>query len=280
MRIFSRTLPQPSKVVFCLTRGYIGFGKYHYLKLIVRNNFIRKALKKESDLYDFVIFHEGNVSRTDQFAIKWLSGIKGIQFKKVTNYFELPEGVSLGRTSSKGIGYELMCLFQYLKVWSYLSQYDEAVRIDDDCLISKIPKLKKNQIFACASLSAETHEPTNLTLLGHLKEKGFDKYYDHAFPYTNLFVTKINFWRTPEVIEFLGYISRSPNSILNRWGDLPVIGVTLKAFASWDASSAVIPDYEYDHLSHNSRIVNGEVVTVKSGRLSLLRTVIVRWLKF
>lgn len=59
-----------------------------------------------------------------------------------------------------------------------------------------------------------------------------------------------------------------------------MIGVTLKAFANWDASSAVIPDYEYDHLSHNSRIVNGEVVTMKSGRLSLLRTVIVRWLKF
>jgi hypothetical protein len=280
MRIFSRTLPQKSKVVYCLTRGYFGFGKYHYLKLIVRNNFIRKALKKDSDLYDFVIFHEGNVSRLDQFAIKWLSGIKDIQFKEVTNYFEIPEGVSLGKANAQGFGYELMCLFQYLKVWSYLAQYDEAVRIDDDCLISKIPKLKNNEIFACASLSSETHEPTNLTLLGHLKQKGFEKYYDHAFPYTNLFVTKIDFWRTPEVVEFLGYISRSPNSLLNRWGDLPVIGVTLKAFANWDASSAIIPEYEYDHLSHNSKIVNGEVVTVKSGRFSLLKTVIARWMKF
>jgi hypothetical protein len=280
VKTFSRTLPQKSKVVYCLTRGYIGFGKYHYLKLIVRNNFIRKALKKDSDIYDFVIFHEGNVNRLDQFAIKWLSGIKEIKFREVTDYFMVPEGVSLGKSNAHGFGYELMCLFQYQRVWGYLAQYDEAVRIDDDCLISTIPKLKTDQVFACASLSTETHEPTNITLLDHLRQKGFDKFYDHAFPYTNLFVTRVDFWRNPDVVDFLGYISTSPNSLLNRWGDLPVIGVALKAFANWDASSAIIPNYEYDHLSHNSRIVNGEVVTLKSGRLPLLKIVIARWAKF
>ena len=280
MGTFSRTIPQNSKVVYCLTRGYMGFGKYHYLKLIVRNNFIRKAINKEQHLYDFVIFHEGNVSRLDRLAINWLSGIRDIQFKEVTDYFEVPEGVSIGDASVQAFGYELMCLFQYLKVWNYLAQYEEAVRIDDDCLISKIPKLNEGEIFACASLSAETHEPTNLTLLSYLKQKGYEKYYDHAFPYTNLFVTKVDFWRTPDVTEFLGDVSRSPNSLLNRWGDLPIIGVTLKAFANWDASRSVLPEYEYDHLSHNSKVVNGEVHLVKSGRLSLVKSVITRWFKF
>ena len=280
MRNSSSNLPQKSKVVYCLARGYTGLGKYHYLKLIVRNNFIRKALKKEPDLYDFVIFHEGNVSPFDQFGIKWLSGMKDIKFKEVTDYFEIPEAVSLGKDNPQDLGYELMCQFQYLKVWNYLAQYNEAVRIDDDCLISKIPKLEGEQIFACASLSAETHEPTNLTLLNHLKQKGFEKYYDHFFPYTNLFVTKIDFWRTPEVVEFLEYISKSPYSLLNRWGDLPIIGVSLKAFANWDASISIVKDYEYDHLSHNSRIINGEVFILKSGRFSLLKTIFHRWIKY
>lgn len=278
MSTFSKKTTQNSKVIYCLTRGYSGFGKYHYLKLIVRNRFIRKALKREEDTYDFVIFHEGNVNSVDQFAIKLFSGTMRITFTEVLDYFEVPEGVNLGNASVESFGYELMCLFQYFKVWGYLAEYSEAVRIDDDCLVSKIPKLTQGQIFACATISSETHEPTNLTLVECLKQIGLEKYYDQTFPYTNLFVTRVDFWKRQDVMEFLEYVSKSPNSLLNRWGDLPIVGVTLKAFADWEASSSMLKKYDYDHLSHNSRVVDGEVHSVKSGRLSLVKSVIARWM--
>ena len=148
--------PKSDSVIFCLTRGYFGLQKYRYLKLILRNYLISKALKSTNKTFDSVIFHEGNISRLDQFLIKIFSLNFQIKFKAISNYFENYLPFSTPNIAGSSLGYIMMCRFQYGKVWEYLKDYEIVVRVDDDCFISEIPILKENQIFVCFSLFRNT----------------------------------------------------------------------------------------------------------------------------
>jgi len=247
----------PSTVIFCLARGYKLFEKYRYAKLILRNLLIKKAAKKDPRRFDVLIFHEGNITRIDQFAIRIFSGNKSIKFIKVSDFFEDGSLSVKSYKNDKTQGYTMMCRFHYGKAWNYLESYEQIIRIDDDCFVSKIPILKEKEIFMCCGISEETHTETNSSLFEYLTEKNLEKYYDHKFPYTNLYITKSNFWKNDSVVNFLKEVLSNPKSIENRWGDMPIIGVTLKTFGKWDYKTSILEDFNYEHFSHRAKVAEG-----------------------
>ena len=251
--------PKSDSVIFCLTRGYFGLQKYRYLKLILRNYLISKALKSTNKTFDSVIFHEGNISRLDQFLIKLFSLNFQIKFKAISNYFENYLPSSAPNIAGSSLGYIMMCRFQYGKVWEYLKVYEIVVRVDDDCFISEIPILKENQIFVCAGISEENHQVTNESFFNYLETLKLENFYDHKFPYTNLYATRNSFWQQESVKIFLDRILDDPKSLSHRWGDLPVIGVALKAFGDWQYNENILLNFNYNHYSHRSLVLNGDI---------------------
>ncbi len=264
------TSGETTSVIFCLTRGYSGFNKMRYLKLILRNLLIRRAIKGSSEKYDSVIFHEGNIGLLDQVILRILSLNVRLRFIQVDNYFEGLSPVRTPKLGGASLGYVMMCRFQYGKVWTYLANYEILIRIDDDCFVSKIPSLLIDQLFACSGISEETHLETNQTMPIYLKDQNLGDFYDQKFPYTNLYATRGSFWKRTDVQSFLQGVLNKQDSIENRWGDLPVIGVALKAFGAWDYNLNTLKDFHYDHFSHRASVETGTISYGKAGTIRML----------
>ena len=254
----TRQVPHNACVIFCLTRGYPKFQKFRYTKLILRNLHIKKAMKKYPLMLDNIIFHEGNISLFDRIFIKIFSFNWKIKFLKIDNFYE--DTSFLGEFPSDApLGYIMMCRFQYGKVWNILKRYDTLIRIDDDCFIYKIPTLEKNQFFACSGISSETHLDTNYSFPKFLQTLGLENFYDQKFPYTNLYISTNTFWQRRDVKEYLEKVLAESQSLKNRWGDLPVIGVALKAFGEWQIEDNLLQNFSYTHYSHRATVLNGTV---------------------
>jgi hypothetical protein len=150
-----------------------------------------------------------------------------------------------------------MCRFQYQQVWSFLKEFEIAIRIDEDCLIESFPKIEGSTLMTVGYICNETHEITNRTLLSELDKLGLGHFMDGEYPYTNLFVTQVQFWLRKDVQALLNHLGEHPDSLANRWGDLPILGVALKAYGGWDSVKAVNKSLSYLHLSHSTRIHEG-----------------------
>jgi hypothetical protein len=214
---------------------------------------------------DYLLFHEGNISAFDQRILGRLSGIP-IRFVSVSEIFKPKPQDEWTGTSDFGLGYSLMCRFNYEQVWDFLAEYEIAYRVDEDVIILSLPlpttEIESDMAVGC--LSEESHALTNATLPEKLKVLGVDHFYDHRFPYTNCYVTRVDFWLKPEVKEFVQRIGDDPRAIENRWGDLPVIGVALRSFGAWDPESSVDPKIRYAHGSHRASVLDGRLVAPDS----------------
>lgn len=245
--------------VFALTRGYGKTSKHKYRTLIRRNKAIKRILKKKNIAADLLLFHEGNISKSDRFFIQIFSFCH-IKFINVSEDFTLEKNQVWTHNSIKHLGYSLMCRFNYYGVWRYLSDYEVVCRVDEDCLLLDLPDFSNISIFWCGAIHAETHELTNLTLLPLLMEIGLAEQYDHKFPYTNVYISRPTFWLQPDVQKFLAAIGQHEMAINNRWGDLPVLGTALKYFGNWDANENICHEISYRHLSHRTIVTNGQIL--------------------
>jgi hypothetical protein len=125
-------------------------------------------------------------------------------------------------------------------------------------LIKKFDKrffdnLDNNFIFGTAEISNEGHEYTNNTLPTFLKNvfnSTESSFYNHKFPYTNFYISKLDFWRKQNIQNNLQQISDNPQQIISRWGDLPIIGSILNFE---NINIEIIKGVEYAHLSHKSK---------------------------
>jgi hypothetical protein len=245
-------------VIFGLVRGYKGREKWKYAQLIRRNRALLEYKKQNSFSGDFLLFHEGNIGLVDALGIQILSGLR-IKFVNVAKDFCLePDQIWSGQ-SGFPLGYSLMCRFNYQRIWDYLGDYQVGCRVDEDVVVSTLPSFDSVGLFKTGALADETHPETNKHLGGWLHERGLGWAYDHKFPYTNLYVTDLAFWRRANVQAFLSQVASNPNSVEYRWGDLPVIGVALKVFGSWDAEQGVSNEIKYFHASHTSMVENGQI---------------------
>jgi hypothetical protein len=251
------------KVFFCLARGYSFLKKYKYIKLILRNIFLNKYLRNENS--DSVIFHEGNITIIDQVFIKLLSLNRQIKFINIKSIFILPENFNWTGKSIYGLGYSLMCRFNYFQIWNFLKSYDIAIRVDDDVLLLNLRELESKEIYICSNLYPETHDQTNITFYEYLKETGSSLFYDHKFPPNCFYITRIKFWLGESVFAFLHNVSSANDSLEKRWGDTVVMGVALKKFGGTD-SITIDKKISYVHLSHNLVVKNGVDFSISKSR--------------
>jgi hypothetical protein len=244
-------------VIYALTRGYSGAKKINYRFIIMRNLAIKFNLAKSN--FDLILFHEGNITTLDKILIKFLS-LSKVKFIDISQDFKPFIENKFTNESRFPLSYSLMCQFQYLHVWKYLKKYDIAVRIDEDCIILNLELNLEEEVLECGYISVESHIETNSTLPLFLAKIKQEMYYDHLFPYTNVFITNIQFWLDEKVQKFLFDIYLHPDSLNSRWGDLPVLGVTLKKFANWDSKKAINKKIFYYHHSHRVYVENGRLI--------------------
>lgn len=245
------------KAEFCfivLTRGYSWKKKYKYLRLIQRNRAIYRLIKDRNENFDHTIFHEGNLSFLDILGIRFFSFPMRIKFVNVKDNFQLGKKHVWSGESKESLGYSLMCRFQYYGIWKLVRNYKKIIRVDEDCILESLPLNMDEINFAVGLLSPETHSQTNNSLIRKLAEMNLEGFYDHRFPYTNVYIADVQIWNNPRVQGFLKWIADDPFSLEHRWGDLPVLGVAAKAFSIWDNTEDVRTDLKYFHGSHNIRV--------------------------
>jgi hypothetical protein len=211
---------------------------------------------------DFLLFHEGNISEFDQRFIQRFSSIS-LKFVNVSQVFRIGPSHQWTGRSSFNLGYSLMCKFNYFDLWPFVADYEVVCRVDEDCMIRSLPSFQDVSLLSTGGISDETHGDTLRTLKGFLASKGMEDHFDQKFPYTNVYLTKVSFWLRPDVQDFLSSVASHPLALEMRWGDLPVLGVALKAFGFWEAELAVSKDIEYFHLSHRSKVANGKIQPMK-----------------
>ena len=255
--------------MFALVRGYQ--EKWKYGALILRNLSVRILLLRlrGSCRSDVILFHEGNITPFDRRILAILS-LGPLKFVDVSGVFKrAPHHVWTRHDESEG--YSLMCKFNYHDVWKLLENYDVVIRVDEDCLVLSLPPLEDEEVFTTGMVTGENHKPTNRSLPRYLEQRGLRQFYDHLFPYTNVYQTRPSFWLQEEVGDYLRWIWENPQSVDKRWGDLPVLGVALKAFGAWDHRTSVIPRYRYVHLSHLVFVGGGKSRMLGSRLLDSLR---------
>jgi hypothetical protein len=252
--------------IVCLTRGYRDARGYD--QLIARNRSIFGTINQHrANQYPLVIWHEGNISAEHQRHILANEANRDVRFVDISVVFRAPEWVVGGVPEHWTIGYRLMCRFHMYHVWQFTKHFDYVMRVDEDCILGStavdpIEWLAANgNDFATGAFVPETHALTNHTLPRFINEymkmlhptARAGDFYNQVFPYTNLYVTRTSFWLQDHIQRFLYAVISEPDSIRFRWGDLPVLGVVLNAFAPADRV-AVIPGLVYAHSSHRTTV--------------------------
>ena len=238
--------------IVALTRGYEGdLDKYE--DLINRNKSIYEYINSKIAFpFEMILFHEGNIPLNDQKFIQKKSQSE-ITFVNVESIFKKYINVD---------GYTIMCKFQMYYIWDYVKNYDYIIRIDEDIIIKNfnlksIDKMhRKNIDFYFSKLIYESHVPTNDTLplyLMKLFNAKNTKFYNHLFPYTNFYISKVKIWREETINNKLKNLAENNIQIINRWGDLPVIGSFINQF---DIKSKRLYRLIYFHSSHKLLIQN------------------------
>lgn len=226
--------------IACLTRGYENLEKYD--SLIKRNLAIKEFINKDCKI-PLTIFQEGNITDEQMNYITEKSGGQILSFINISN-------VWIG-------GYEGMCRFYTYDFWNYFKSDDLVLRIDEDCIISKCDTnpfdLMGENVYLRSVYWAESHSETNATLpqfIENLTGANSTDFYNGKFPYTNVGLAKVEFFKTIEPI--LKKIAVNPLQLANRWGDLPVLGSLLNVYAIGKVGS--LTGMSYRHDSHNVTI--------------------------
>ena len=246
--------------IVALTRGYPE-DRSLYKSLIKRNNSIYEHINKVREVpADILLFHEGNISLSDQDYIN--NQFNGeIKFVNVSRYFTNPI-LELDEEDKFNLGYRQMCRFNMYHIWDELSDYDYILRVDEDIMISKFDPyvfeyMQSSGIkYMTGRFTKEIHRATNKTLPKYLIENtdlNVKKIYNHKNPYTNLYATKVDFWKSNNVNDLLRKIAMSDTQIIYRWGDIPVQGLVLNYK---NEKIKLFPKLEYEHISHNFKIKN------------------------
>jgi len=253
--------------IVCLTRGYGNVLQYE--TLIKRNHKLFNNFNKRYD-YPLIIFHEGNISPIHQNYIEKNSCDQKLIFVDIQDEFTWPEEIKQIRDNRFNLGYRMMCRFHSYFIWEHLKEYDYVLRVDEDGFIKKLDynifehMIEKNLDYMTCRFMEEYHSLTNDTLpqaceklLDNWTVKDYNQNEKFWIPYTNLYTVKVSFFMQEKVQSFLKSLTMDPNFLMNRWGDAPVHGITLKAFG---AKTNFIEDCIYEHGSHKCTVENGRAL--------------------
>lgn len=267
MRGASAPLPAENAAIVCLTRGYQTLGGYD--ALIERNRAIYQVINSRRERhYPLMIWHEGNIPPEHQSYIAAADLNHDIRFVDVSPVFRMPTEVKEDELVEYWpVGYRLMCRFHSYNIWQYAAEFEYVMRVDEDCILKSAAfdpldsLFRAGGDFAAADFVEESHELTNRTLAPFARELAAsmcpevpeESVYNHAFPYTNVYVARTAFWRQPVVRRFLELVTQNPDFVRFRWGDCPVLGIALTLFAAPEAVYRM-SQLGYVHGSHNWNI--------------------------
>jgi hypothetical protein len=229
--------------IVVLTKGYNHLSKYK--DIINRNryisvNFYQKLTNPTN--YDIIIFHEGNITISQQKYIQSQSPKIPLIFKTI-NFINNNSICSMcppnNVSNNYNIGYKNMCFFWSIRFLKYLSDYEYVIRIDEDCkLINIDPNIienYKNKEIYYSSPYFQGHDDKEV-VVG--MEEFFNNYLKNnnltpintilRCPYTNFMIINIKFFYNNDLIkEVLSNIYGTNCIFSNRWGDLPIWGYIL-----------------------------------------------------
>jgi len=232
-----------NNAIVCLSRGHL--IRQGYNELITRNVLISQYI---GNTYPLIIFNEGNISLDDQKYIKSYTTSLNIFFEDISAVW------------NKKYPYPSMCRFFAYHIWDYCKHYDNILRIDTDCHLFKCLNdpfsLLQENVFLKSSDSDEDHTLTNTTLPSFISSLvGMDSshFYTHRFPYTNVCLSNVNFWKEKEVSRILRAICLTPRALTNRWGDLPILGSLLNIYAKNKVGT--LTGLSYYHGSHQTTVI-------------------------
>lgn len=253
--------------IVCLTRGYNDISQYS--TLIKRNNKLYENFNNRYN-YPLIIFHEGNITGQHQEHIFRNSNNQEISFVDIKEEFTWPSEVNQIRDNRFNLGYRMMCRFHSFYIWEHLKNYDYVLRVDEDGFIEKLDYdvfqyMQDNSYdYLTCRFMEEYHLLTNSTLPQAVESLIPDKFklqdYDQTnfwIPYTNLYIAKTSFFLDNNVNKFLKDLISMNDFLMNRWGDAPVHGITLKAF---EGKISHIKDCVYRHGSHDCLVKDGRAM--------------------
>ena len=168
---------------------------------------------------------------------------------------------------SFGLGYRHMCSFWFINFFDAVKEYDNLLRIDEDCFInSNIDNIfsdLNNYLFVCAS---KMHDETYATIGLNNLSLDFIKKHENNYnfkqknskppngPYTNLFGLSLNKIRSNDIFNtYKNDINNSNMIYKRRWGDLALWGEAIY-YIFGDETLKIDNNIKYFHESHNFQV--------------------------
>jgi len=249
--------------VTVLTRGYKEVQQYDLL--VKRNLSISRNLKDKTT--PILIFHEGNIIEEHQQHIHMCTPELNIQFVSVNEHAfkKEKEDVKIyAPTVQFPLGYRHMCSFWFVDFWKYVEEYDNILRIDEDCTIDFSIDLlfmiinERSCVFGAWEMDQEfVTEGLNEFTMDFLHQNELTTRMRPKLPsgpYTN--VTGFNMKRLREnelLLKYIDDVEKSDYIYTFRWGDLALWGEALVYFfhpKEYEQLRGIC----YYHGSHNTYI--------------------------
>lgn len=260
--------------IVALTKGYSSVEGY--AKLLNRNAHIFQHFNsKLNNQYPLIFFHEGNITPVDQRYIRDSGKNTDVRFVDVSDTFHWPANIPWGSVEESehfNPGYRLMCAFNSRDIWNYCRQFDYIFRIDEDVLIGELnynpfEYMEEHQlVFLASRFCQESHVLTNENLPIKSHELLGDKWqvedydqYNPWIPYTNLYIARTSLFLREDVQAYLNGLLSDARFYTQRWGDAPILGIVLRAFAPAGKVSPIM-DMIHLHGSHDTVTMNGRVL--------------------
>jgi hypothetical protein len=241
-----------------LIRGYSIWHGYN--ALIFRNHLIYNVIYKNNESkFDAIIFHEGNILPIHQIYIQSRTPNLPLQFINVSAEFDSKLIKTTSRFCSESAekfhtGYYHMCRFWIYAFLKYVTNYETIIRIDEDCFIKEFPldicteMLSKKIYFISARYEGEDSpmftEGIKEMTEEFIKNNNLECVPCYSYnPYTNIFIINTSSIKNLDLHKkWCDMIEDAGGIYVNRWGDLPLWGITLSLF------------FDKNNIYHDTRI--------------------------
>ena len=245
-----------------------------------RNAKVASAMKPyaKAHSFTFIFFSESVFPQQD--VESWKNVLGGIGEIKVVN------------TASNGFedhtekggrryGYNYMCKFYAMDIYSYLGEYDYYMRLDTDAYLMPLQYdiwdwIYRNHVeYGYASRKIEAHVETVQTLPPWVTAYVRNQSIVPSVPYpslsicmefyNNFHIGKVSYFLRPEVQKFLHAVHASGNIMRYRWGDSPIQAYAARLFMD-PLRIRQLPMFQYVHEGHH--VLLSTDPAVKSGRIN------------
>lgn len=221
--------------------------------------------------YPVKIFHTADYS--DKSKVDIIKGVRG-EYSKLVEFvqihaddFTVPRSIDMERLNAsiqsppvawwRTCGYRLMCRFYSMLVHKYLTKYEYYMRLDDDSFIEEdiavdLFRYMKHKEYTyaynminidCNVCTSGMHKNvTDYIATRKITPKNNVNDYwifhnGHASPrifFNNYHISRVDFWSSADVKDFLDHIDSTGNIFYSRWGDAPIQTMALALFCPRD----------------------------------------------